>query len=246
MDPGAQLREARRQRKLTLGEISNRTKIPIHMLEAIERNELDRLPRGIFTRGFLRGYAAEVGLDPEEIVNECFPPLVIEAPPEAPETSTHAVNGQSWNGVLVAAAIGLLLAIGVYSQRSRKPPAQPLLASVPLHLDGTVSRLPEIPVSRFSSIAASMRPGVQVSSANIAAQPSAGKNEPSLRTETRPQSTSGVVPSLTTAPNTTETGGTPSSPNAPAPSAGAPANDASPENATPNQPSREPPVPNGL
>ena len=236
MDPGAQLREARRQRKLTLGEVANRTKIPIHTLEAIERNELDRLPRGIFTRGFLRGYAAEVGLDPEQIVNECFPPLVIEAPAEAPETPTHAVNGQwGMNGVLVAAAIGLVVAIGVYNLRSRKPPAQPVVASVPLHLDGTVSTLPEIPVSRFSSVMASIRPGLQVSGANIAAQPNAG-NKPSLGTETRPEPTSGLVPALNTVPNTTETGAPPSAPSVPAPSPGTPPNGASPENATPNQP----------
>jgi hypothetical protein len=244
---GARLREARRQRKLTLGDISKRTKIPIHALEAIERNELDRLPRGIFTRGFLRGYAREVGLDPEQIVRACFPPPVIEVPPDRPGTPTHGVDGQRGrNGILVAAAIGLVLVLGVYSLGSRKPPAQPPLQSVPLHLDGTVSTLPEIPVSRFSSVVASIRPELQVSSANIAARPNAGNNESSIGTEERPRATSGIVPPRIAVPTTTDPGGTPSSSDPPAPSAGAPANGAVPLNATPNEPPREPPVPNGL
>lgn len=246
MDTGTQLREARRQRKLTLRDVSNRTKIPLHALEAIERNQLDKLPRGIFTRGFLRGYAKEVSLDPEQIVRQCFPPPVTEMPPDAPET--HGVDGQGRrNGVLVAAAIGLGVVIGVYSLQSRTPRAQPLLlASVPLHLDGTVSKLPEVPVSRFSPVMAFIRPEFQVSSANIAGRPNAGRNEPSFGIETRPAATIGIVPARIAIPSRTDPAGTPSSPNPAASSAGAPANGASPENATPNQPPGEPPAPNDL
>jgi len=39
-------------------------------LEALERNDLKRLPGGIFTRAFLRAYASEVGLDPECTVRD--------------------------------------------------------------------------------------------------------------------------------------------------------------------------------
>jgi cytoskeletal protein RodZ len=37
-------------------------------LEAIERNDIKRLPGGIFTRAFLRTYAKELELDPEQTV----------------------------------------------------------------------------------------------------------------------------------------------------------------------------------
>ena len=33
-------------------------------LDAIEKNQFDKLPGGIFTRGFIRSYASLVGLDP--------------------------------------------------------------------------------------------------------------------------------------------------------------------------------------
>ncbi len=39
-------------------------------LEALERNDIARLPGGIFVRAFVRAYSAEVGLDPEQTVRE--------------------------------------------------------------------------------------------------------------------------------------------------------------------------------
>jgi len=67
-DFGAELAQAREQRGLTLSELSRRTKISIETLKAIERCEMSALPGGLYTRGFLRAYAREVGCDPDEIV----------------------------------------------------------------------------------------------------------------------------------------------------------------------------------
>jgi cytoskeleton protein RodZ len=68
IDVGDQLRQARERQGLTLSELARRTKISVIALRAIERNDFDELPGGIFTRGFLRAYAREVGCDAEEIV----------------------------------------------------------------------------------------------------------------------------------------------------------------------------------
>ena len=43
------LREARERRGLSLRQISNATKIAMLTLEALERNDIARLPGGIFT-----------------------------------------------------------------------------------------------------------------------------------------------------------------------------------------------------
>jgi cytoskeleton protein RodZ len=67
---GARLREAREKRGLSLRQIAERTRISVMSLKALERNEVRRLPGGIFTRAFVRSYAAEVGLDPEQTVEE--------------------------------------------------------------------------------------------------------------------------------------------------------------------------------
>lgn len=70
MNIGTHLREARERRGITLRQVADRTKLSTMVLRHIERNELARLPGGIFTKGFLRAYAAAVGEDPEAVVNE--------------------------------------------------------------------------------------------------------------------------------------------------------------------------------
>src|SRR5665213_1418665 len=67
---GSKLREARDRRGVSLREIANATKISMGVLEALERNDITRLPGGIFGRAFVRSYAVEVGLDPEETIKE--------------------------------------------------------------------------------------------------------------------------------------------------------------------------------
>ena len=69
-DFGRKLREARERRGLSLRQISNATKISMLTLEALERNDIARLPGGIFGRGVVRSYALEVGLDPESAIDE--------------------------------------------------------------------------------------------------------------------------------------------------------------------------------
>ena len=69
-DFGGTLRAARERRGLSLRQIANATKISIQTLEALEKNDIARLPGGIFSRAFVRSYALEVGLDPETAIQE--------------------------------------------------------------------------------------------------------------------------------------------------------------------------------
>jgi cytoskeleton protein RodZ len=69
-DFGRKLREARERRGLSLRQIASATKISLLTLEALERNDIARLPGGIFSRAFVRSYALEVGLDPEAAIQE--------------------------------------------------------------------------------------------------------------------------------------------------------------------------------
>jgi cytoskeleton protein RodZ len=87
---GSKLREARDRRGVTLREIANATKIPMGVLEALERNDITRLPGGIFGRAFVRSYAVEVGLDPEETIKE----FIAQFPNDA-VTAGHPTLGQT-------------------------------------------------------------------------------------------------------------------------------------------------------
>lgn len=67
---GGKLRDARERRGISLRQIANTTKISVAALEALERNDVSRLPGGIFSRAFVRSYATEVGLDPDATIQE--------------------------------------------------------------------------------------------------------------------------------------------------------------------------------
>src|SRR5438270_11688307 len=88
VDLGSRLRAARERRGVSLRQISNATKISVSALEALEHNDLSRLPGGIFSRAFVRSYALEVGLDPEEAIQEFLaqfphePAAAAHTPPE--------------------------------------------------------------------------------------------------------------------------------------------------------------------
>ena len=69
-DIGGRLRRARKQRGLSLQDAAGRTKLSIRVLQAIERNDFESLPGGIYRKGYLRSLAGEVGLDPTEIAAE--------------------------------------------------------------------------------------------------------------------------------------------------------------------------------
>ena len=69
-DFGSRMRHAREQRGVSLRQIAEATKISVSVLEALERNDISRLPGGIFSRAFVRSYAAEIGVDPEQTVRE--------------------------------------------------------------------------------------------------------------------------------------------------------------------------------
>lgn len=69
-DFGSTLRSARERKGISLRHIANATKISMGALESLERSDFSRLPGGIFSRSFVRAYAEEVGLDPDETVAE--------------------------------------------------------------------------------------------------------------------------------------------------------------------------------
>jgi len=68
VDVSDRLRAAREQAGFTIEEISARTKIKVVLLKAIERGEFEQLPGAFFARAFLRTYARELRLPPDEIV----------------------------------------------------------------------------------------------------------------------------------------------------------------------------------
>lgn len=86
---GSKLREARERKGVSLRQIANATKINVGALEALERGDISRLPGGIFSRAFVRSYAIEVGLEPEETIRD----FIAQFPGDS-VTAGHAASTQ--------------------------------------------------------------------------------------------------------------------------------------------------------
>jgi cytoskeletal protein RodZ len=82
---GQQLRRQREKSHLTLRQVADQTKVSAGFFQSLESGECARWPGGIYSRGFVRAYAAAIGLDPEQVVTmfgECYPQFAPAAPPE--------------------------------------------------------------------------------------------------------------------------------------------------------------------
>jgi cytoskeleton protein RodZ len=67
---GLRLREQREKKGYSIRDIADKTKIPLQVLEGLESGDHSFLPAPVFVKGFLRSYAREIGLSPEEVLAE--------------------------------------------------------------------------------------------------------------------------------------------------------------------------------
>jgi cytoskeletal protein RodZ len=67
---GQQLRQAREARSISLEDAARATRIRLHYLKAFENGEWEVLPSLVQGKGFLRAYAAFLGIDPQPLIAE--------------------------------------------------------------------------------------------------------------------------------------------------------------------------------
>jgi cytoskeleton protein RodZ len=180
---GETLRRERMKRNLELGQIAQELKISLRFLEAIEAEQFDKLPGGVFTRSFIVQYARLLGLDEERIAGELLrtldpPPEVaefVEAPRPA-DSAIHVPRVEEWEGVgksrfrwsssLSAAALVvavMLVCSGLYAwwQHTRRlAPAHespPVAAVQPAPSPAPVEQ-PALPADRPSTVPTGTQP----------------------------------------------------------------------------------------
>lgn len=64
------LSQTRQNNGISLQQIAETTKISMWFLRAIEAQDYEKLPGGIFATSYLRQYAAAAGVDPEPLLSE--------------------------------------------------------------------------------------------------------------------------------------------------------------------------------
>jgi cytoskeletal protein RodZ len=109
---GEHLKREREMRGVSLEEISAATRISTRFLEAIEGEQWDQLPGGVFNRGFIRAIARFLGLDEDSLVAE----YAIETRDAAPPRIAPEYSGDSrripWAAIAIAGVLLTALVAG--------------------------------------------------------------------------------------------------------------------------------------
>lgn len=119
---GSDLRRARTRREIELSEVETATRIRARFLSAIENEEWDALPGGIYTRGFIRTYASFLGLDGDRLAEDYRREVEggVGGPPgEAPVQAVGAVPADRGRrrpgaGWVAIAALAAAVAIAIF------------------------------------------------------------------------------------------------------------------------------------
>ncbi|MBZ5646207.1 MAG: DUF4115 domain-containing protein [Acidobacteriia bacterium] len=112
---GERMQREREMRGITLEEIAESTKIGTRSLRALEGEDFDKLPGGIFNKGFVRAYAKYLGIDEEQAVTDfmaAYGEFQQQQPASTtPETPAAEEPLLSLNMLVVGGAIVLLVLI---------------------------------------------------------------------------------------------------------------------------------------
>jgi cytoskeleton protein RodZ len=117
---GEHLKREREMRGVSLEEIAAATRISTRFLEAIEKEQWDQLPGGVFNRGFIRSIARFLGLDEDSLIAEY-------SLGTKDHVETHAAaelpNEMPWNwrpavaAIIAIVVIALAITGGVFAYR---------------------------------------------------------------------------------------------------------------------------------
>jgi len=132
---GRELQLERQRRQITLESIAEGTKVPTRHLRALEQEDYEKLPGGVFNKGIVRSYCRHLGLDEQEWLQRF--PSAAAAEPE-PDWASFAENvrrnrdrrnaqtRRRWVGVLLMLAL-----LGAMGWAAWKYLLQPKALSLP-------------------------------------------------------------------------------------------------------------------
>ena len=118
---GERLKRERELREVSPNEVVVATRISLRFLEALENEDWDKLPGGIFNRGFVRAIARYLGLDEERLLAEYDQARGDQSAEAASAPENRIPSPPKWVAVAFAlgvlALIAVLIAAGVYGWR---------------------------------------------------------------------------------------------------------------------------------
>ena len=169
---GEHLKREREMRGVTLEEIAAATRIAPRFLVALESEQWELLPGGVFNRGFIRSVARYLGLDEDTLVAEYAletrgrpDPGVVADPPDEPD--------RNWARIFVVVVLALLVLAGGWAAIHFLGPK--IAARLHKHSGEPVNSVPESGDAP-SFAATSMQTSAQGYAQNFAPDPAISAN----------------------------------------------------------------------
>ena len=137
---GTMLKAERERLGLSREQITEKTRMRIQVVEAIENEAWEALPPPVYVRGFLRSYAKILGLSQEAVIElyaKCVPPAPEQIP--HPDSSMNR-RKRAWPVLLILAVLVMVYGMWYFypsaqvnqgSREAASPPSLPAVASPP-------------------------------------------------------------------------------------------------------------------
>jgi len=107
---GERLKRERELREVSLEEVAKGTRIAERFLQALENEQWDRLPGGVFGRGFVRSIARYLGLSEENLLSEYDLARREGANPSQQKSEERIPSPPKWMPAMVAVVLIALVA----------------------------------------------------------------------------------------------------------------------------------------
>src|SRR5262245_33654272 len=107
---GERLKRERELREVSLEEVAKGTRIAERFLEALEHEQWEKLPGGVFGRGFVRSIARYLGLSEENLLSEYDLARGESASPALQKPEERIPSPPRWMPAIAAGALVALLA----------------------------------------------------------------------------------------------------------------------------------------
>ena len=106
---GQLLKREREFQGVTLETLSHATKMSHSLLENLEEDRREALPKGAFLKGFIKSYCKNIGLEPEEIFAK-YGDLFSE-PLKVPEYETFSLKEEKSHLIWIIAVTAMVILI---------------------------------------------------------------------------------------------------------------------------------------
>ena len=113
---GRYLQATRLEKKISLEQVSQQTRIGLGNLLLIEQEDHERLPAEVYVKGFLRAYAKAVGADGDEVIRRYESRLdVVQKISRSESSSKKIARGAWWKLMLSLVLLICIIGLSIFA-----------------------------------------------------------------------------------------------------------------------------------